>query len=86
MQFVSQPDDIMNLQIPQKTVDLCKDIRYVPSRHSSGELHKAAFGEHVDKGHPVIDPATSTWDDVIWHEEGNVVADLRAKKKVTQKV
>ncbi|KAI8581053.1 hypothetical protein K450DRAFT_208114 [Umbelopsis ramanniana AG] len=81
MQFLSLPDEIMNLKIPDSTVDLCKDIRYASARHTKGELQKAAFGGQVSKGHPAIDPATSTWDDATWLEAGNVVADLRVMKK-----
>lgn len=81
MQFLSLPDEIMNMQIPESTVQLCKGIRYASARHTKGELHKAAFVGHGNKGHPAIDPATSTWNDANWQEEGNVVADLRAMKK-----
>jgi hypothetical protein len=81
MQFLSLPDEIMNMKIPQSTVNLCKDIRYASARLAKGDLRKAAFGDQANKGHPAIDPATSTWDDAIWHEEGNVVADLRVMKK-----
>jgi hypothetical protein len=82
MQFLSQPDEVMNMQIPESTVKLCNSIRYTSARRTKGELHKAAFGGHENEGHPAIDPATSTWNDANWQEEGNVVADLRAMKKV----
>ncbi|KAG2175616.1 hypothetical protein INT43_001263 [Umbelopsis isabellina] len=83
MQFLSQPKEIMNFNIPEDTINLCSEMRYISARSSvlGGELRKAAF----DTERKMIESSTrktsETWDDRHWVEEGNVVADLRSLRR-----
>lgn len=83
MQFLSQPNEIMNFDIPENTINLCSDVKYTAARSivPGGELRKAAF----DTQRKMIESSTQQtsvmWDDKNWVEEGNVVADLRSLRR-----
>jgi hypothetical protein len=84
MQFVSLPNKIVDMTIPAKTLRLCSDIKYASARKSAGGLHKTQNNQHNTQNNVIqesMDESFTTWSDENWKEEGNVVADLRRKKK-----
>ena len=81
MQFVSLPNEIVDMTIPAETLQLCSDIKYTAARNSAGELHKTENNQQDNLIQESMDDSFTTWSDENWAEEGNVVADLRRKKK-----
>jgi hypothetical protein len=81
MQFMSLPNEVEVMNIPERTIALCQDMKYTSARHSKKQSYKAAFDSHKDANHPSSHTSSNAWNDEYWIEEGNVVADLRRKKK-----
>ncbi|KAM3588569.1 hypothetical protein VKS41_001011 [Umbelopsis sp. WA50703] len=83
MQFLSQPNEIMDFNIPESTIGLCSEVKYTSGRKyaAGGELRNAAFDTQRKMIESSIEKTSLTWDDRHWVEEGNVVADLRRLRK-----